>query len=165
MVKLVDNLGSRFVAWAEVQRDLKLMAEKLVAEGPWAGIVAITRGGLVPAAILARELDIRLVDTLCITSYDGQVQEEAHLLKRPAKELIGDGAGWLVAEDVVDTGTTLRLARQLLPQGRFVALYAKHGSEDLVDLHVHEVARDVWVFFPWDTDLRYVRPIADPEEG
>jgi xanthine phosphoribosyltransferase len=33
-------------------------------------VIAITRGGLVPAAIVARELGVRVIDTVCIASYD-----------------------------------------------------------------------------------------------
>ena len=36
---------------------------------PFEAIVCITRGGLVPAAIVARELDLRLVETVCVASY------------------------------------------------------------------------------------------------
>src|SRR6185369_5394709 len=54
------------VSWHELHRDCKALAWKLVTAGPWKGIIAITRGGLVPAAIVARELDVRLIDTVSI---------------------------------------------------------------------------------------------------
>ena len=66
------------VTWEELHRNAKALAWRLVEVGPFTGIVAVTRGGLVPAAVVARELEIRLIDTLCITSYDdrcaGQTQ-------------------------------------------------------------------------------------------
>ncbi len=61
------------IAWEELHRNARALAWRLLDHGPWKGIIAITRGGLVPAAIIARELDIRLIDTICISSY-GQLE-------------------------------------------------------------------------------------------
>ena len=96
------------------------------------GIVAITRGGLVPAHIIARELDIRVIDTVCISSYDDQTQREADVLKSVA----GDGAGWLIVDDLVDTGATGRIVREMLPKAHFATVYAKPaGPADGRHLH------------------------------
>ena len=51
------------------------------ADGAWRAVVAITRGGMAPAMIVARELDIRTVDTISVKSYDWQKQADAELLK------------------------------------------------------------------------------------
>ena len=52
---------------------------------------------------MARELDIRLVDTICVTSYDAgavgaaaKVQGEVKVLKGVA----GDGEGYLLIDDL-----------------------------------------------------------------
>jgi hypothetical protein len=55
----------------------------------WKSVVAITRGGLVPAAIVARELNIRTVDTICVKSYATRTQAAAQVLKAPDASLIG----------------------------------------------------------------------------
>ena len=65
------------VSWEQLHRDAKALAWRLAESGPFTRIVAITRGGLVPAHIIARELDIRVIDTVCISSYDEQTQREA----------------------------------------------------------------------------------------
>src|SRR3569832_186620 len=96
------------VTWDELHRHAKALAWRLVEMGPWRGIIAITRGGLVPAAIVARELDLRLVDTLCVASYDHQTQGEVTILKRIA----GDGTWLLIIDDLVDTGHTARAVRE-----------------------------------------------------
>ncbi|MBC8443774.1 MAG: xanthine phosphoribosyltransferase, partial [Deltaproteobacteria bacterium] len=57
------------ISWDQLHRDSRALAWRLLEIGPFMGIVAITRGGLVPAAIIARELDVRLVDTVCVSSY------------------------------------------------------------------------------------------------
>ncbi|MDD9876460.1 MAG: xanthine phosphoribosyltransferase [Magnetovibrio sp.] len=160
MVQLRDDIESRSVTWADVHRDTKALVRKLLGLGPWEGIVALTRGGLVPAAIVAREMEIRVVDTLCITSYDEQVQGNLNVLKVPERAVAAEGAGWLLLDDLVDTGSTAKAAREILPKAHFATVYAKPQGLAHVDTFVHEVAQEVWVFFPWDTEPQYVRPLA-----
>lgn len=144
------------VSWDQLQRDCRELSRRLAGRGPWTGIYAITRGGLIPAAIIARELDIRLIDTVCVTSYDWQTRGEPSTLKRPA----GDGAGWLLVDDLVDTGATARLAREMLPAACFVTVYAKPQGRALVDTFITEVSQDTWILFPWDSAAQFVPPIA-----
>lgn len=144
------------VSWNELHRDAKALAWRLADRGPWRGIVAVTRGGLVPAHIIARELDVRLIDTVCVSSYDDEILRESALLKRPE----GDGEGWLVVDDLVDTGRTGRIVRELLPRAHFATVYAKPAGRPVVDTYVTEVSQDTWIMFPWDTEPQYARPIA-----
>ena len=60
------------ISWEQLHRDSKALAWRLLDMDFFNGIIAVTRGGLVPAAIIARELDIRLVDTVCVASYTGR---------------------------------------------------------------------------------------------
>jgi len=144
------------VSWDQLHRDSKALAWRLVSSGPWQGIVAVTRGGLVPAAIVARELDVRLIDTVCITSYrDDHTQGELQVLK----EVPGDGEGWLIVDDLVDTGKTAKAVRDLLPKAHFATVYAKPAGRPVVDTYITEVSQDTWILFPWDTELQSVPPI------
>ena len=149
------------VSWEELHRTAKALAWRLIGQGPdsgqWQGIIAITRGGLVPAAIIARELDIRLIDTVCMTSYsDEHAQGEIKLLK----DVPGDGTGWLIIDDLVDTGKTAKYVRELLPKAHFATIYAKPAGRPLVDTFVTEVSQDTWIYFPWDIEPQFIQPIA-----
>ena len=145
------------ISWEQLHRDAKALAWRLVDLQQWKGIVAITRGGLVPAAVIARELDIHLVDTICISSYDWQdKQGEVEILKR----FEGDGEGWLIVDDLVDTGKTATAVRELLPKAHFATVYAKPAGRPVVDSFITEVSQDTWILFPWDTESRFVEPIA-----
>lgn len=142
------------VGWEEFQRDAKALGWRLHDKGPWKGIIAVTRGGLVPAGIVARELDIRLIETVGVSSYegaDGTVGQvgSAEVIKMPAN--VGDGAGWLVIDDLVDTGQTAKLLRQLFPKAHFAAVFAKPLGRALVDTFITEVSQDTWIFFPWES--------------
>ena len=138
-------------SWHEMHRDATDLAQRLAAAGPWRGIVAISRGGLVPAAIFARVLDVRLVETICITSYDGREKGPIVVVK-PAPAEVGDGAGWLLVDDVADSGATAERVRELLPKAHYATLFVKPAGRPLVDSYVREVEQDVWIDFPWDRD-------------
>ena len=145
------------VTWEELHRHAKALSWRLAEKGPWQGIIAVTRGGLVPAAILARELDVRLIDTICVSSYDHATQREAVILK----PMSGDGDGWLMVDDLVDTGKTARVVREMLPKAHFATIYAKPAGRPMVDTYVTEVSQDTWIYFPWDIEPQYQRPIAE----
>ena len=150
------------VSWEQIHRDSRALAWRLDRQGPgaegaWHSVVAITRGGMVPACIVARELNIRHVDTVCVKSYDHQSQDEAEVLKAPDPS-IGDGTGVLVIDDLVDTGRTLEVVQKLYPKAHFATVYAKPKGRPLVQTFITEVSQDTWIFFPWDMALMYVEP-------
>lgn len=149
------------VSWDQLHRDAKALAWRLADRGPYRGIVAITRGGLVPAHIIARELDIRLIDTVCISSYDNEDQREAKVLK----DADSDGQGWLIVDDLVDTGQTGKIVREMLPRAHFATVYAKPAGRPVVDTFITEVSQDTWILFPWDSEPQYAAPIASRGEG
>lgn len=145
------------VSWEELHRHARALAWRLLEHGPFQGIVAISRGGLVPASIVARELEIRLVDTICVASYDHKDRGNASVLKDASA---ADGEGWLIVDDLVDTGQTARVVRALIPRAHFATIYAKPAGRPLVDTFVTEVSQDTWVLFPWDIGLAYSPPIG-----
>ena len=140
-----------FISWNDLHRDTRLLAQKLLDQqkgaAPWQGIIAIARGGLIPAAILARELDLRVVDTLCISSYDHDQQGQLEVIKT----IEGDGEGYLLVDDLVDTGSTARVAKQLLPKAYFITLYAKPAGKPMTEMYVKEFSQQTWLHFPWDS--------------
>ena len=151
------------VSWDEMHRNAKALAWRLLDEskknGGWKGIIGVTRGGLVPACIMARELDIKLVETLCISSYDHQNQRKANVLKVP--EGVGDGEGWLIVDDLVDTGNTFKVAREILPKAHYACIYAKPAGVATADTFITEVSQDTWIHFPWDLEAKYATPLAE----
>ena len=150
------------VSWDQLHRDSRALAWRLVSGGPWTAIAAVTRGGLVPAAIIARELDIRLIDTICIRSYqEDKSRGEVEVIK----DIESDGEGWLIIDDLVDTGRTARVVRDTLPAAHFATVYAKPAGRPLVDTFITEVSQDTWILFPWDAELQSVPPIIHSSPG
>lgn len=161
------------VSWEQLHRDARTLAGRLAGQGRWQRVLAVTRGGMVPACIVARELEVRLVDTVCIVSYDHMTQGELSVLKappagRPAADAGGsddnggadDDARTLVVDDLADTGKTLAALRELYPRAHFATVYAKPQGRPLVDTFVTEVGQDTWIHLPWDLELRFAAPLA-----
>lgn len=148
-----------FVSWEELHRATRELARRQLPAEQWRGIIAVTRGGLVPAAIIARELNLRVVDSISISSYDHQSQRnEAMILKDVTAT--DDGEGFLVIDDLVDTGNTLRTLQKRLPKAKFITVYGKPAGLALVDDYEAELTQDTWIHFPWDMHLHYVDPLA-----
>jgi xanthine phosphoribosyltransferase len=158
------------VTWDQLHRDARALAWRLIERGPFAGIVAVTRGGLIPAAIIARELDIRLVESVSVVTYQESAetrQDETRGQPTVTKPPVaaGDGTDFLLVDDLVDTGTTARVVRRLLPKAHFACIYAKPAGRDIVDSFITEVSQDTWILFPWDTEPQFVPPLARRNPG
>lgn len=146
------------VGWEQLHRDARALAWRLADRAPFQGVCAITRGGLIPAAIVARELECRVIETVSVVTYDEETRGEPRIVKPPAAA--GDGTGWLLVDDLVDTGTTARVVRRLLPHAHFATIYAKPQGRPLVDAFITEVSQDTWILFPWDTAPQFIAPIV-----
>ncbi len=166
---MIDQQNKAFpVSWDQFHRDCRALAWRLSAAGPFEALVCITRGGLVPAAIVARELGIRTIETVCIASYhDYDTQGGLQVLKgvSDAVSSLADGARVLVIDDLVDTGKTAKVVRDMLPRAHFAAIYAKPLGRPMVDTFVTEVSQDTWIYFPWDMGLTFQEPLAKGQRG
>jgi xanthine phosphoribosyltransferase len=153
------------VSWDQFHRDARALAWRLADKGPFEAIVCITRGGLVPAAIVARELDLRLVETVCVASYhDYTTQGQLKILKSVAPSVMaignGRGKGVLLIDDLTDTGKTAKIVREILPDAHFATVYAKPAGAPMCHTFITEVSQDTWIYFPWDLGLSFQAPIA-----
>lgn len=156
------------VSWDQFHRDARALAWRIAdMNQEWRAIVAITRGGLVPAAIVCRELGIRLIETVCVASYhDYTSQGEMEVLKGISAPLLENGGeGVIVVDDLTDTGKTAAIVRDMMPKAHFATVYAKPKGRPLVDTFVTEVSQDTWIYFPWDMGFTYQEPIAGGKRG
>ena len=149
------------ISWEQFHSDARTLASRLLHRKDLKKIICVTRGGLLPAGILARELEIRWIDTICVAGYDEESRgTTASLLKVPET----DGEGVLVVDDLVDSGRTGRIIRELMPKAYFVTLYAKPMGQKVVDEYVCGFDQDTWVLFPWEAELAPATPLARCEE-
>ena len=89
------------------------------------------------------------------------------MLKPVAQSFIENdkGQGVLIIDDLVDTGATARIVREMLPKAHFAAVYAKPSGRPMVDTFVTEVSQDTWIYLPWDMDLQFAKPIGEKAKG
>ena len=159
-----SDAGKAFpVSWDQFHRDARALAWRLMDKGPFEAVVCITRGGLVPAAIVSRELGLRVIEPVCIASYEGARQGELQVVKDIAPGILaigdGKGRGVLVVDDLTDTGKTAKMVRSMLPNAHFATVYAKPQGVPLIDTFITEVSQDTWIYFPWDLGLAFQEPI------
>ena len=163
-----ERAGKAFpVSWDQFHRDCRALTWRLNEVGPFHAVIAITRGGLVPAAVVARELNVRTIETVCIASYhDYKSQSGLKLIKNVSDDIRATkGKGVLIVDDLVDTGATGRTVRALLPRAHFATVYAKPEGRPVVDTFVTEVSQDTWIYLPWDMGLAFTPPIRDPSSA
>ena len=151
------------MSWDQFHRDARALAWRLSGAGPFSAVVAVTRGGLVPAAVVARELGIRVIETVCVASYEYDKQGQITVLKGVGPSISGSnsGAGVLIVDDLVDTGATAKVVREMLPKAHFATVYAKPAGRPMVDTFVTEVSQDTWIYLPWDMGLQFTPPITE----
>ena len=99
-----------------------------------------------------------------MTSYDASEAGGAATQQGEVKVLKGvqgDGEGFLLIDDLVDTGRTAQAVRRMLPRAHFATLYAKPAGRPIVDTFVKEFRQEKWIHFPWDIEYRFARPIKE----
>ena len=150
------------VSWEQLHRDAKALAWRLAELGPWTRVIAVSRGGMVPACVVARELEVRHVDTVCAVSYDHMAQGDLKLLKAPEDTdgPAGEDGRTVVVDDLADTGKTISALREIYPHAHFATVYVKPAGQPMVDTFVTEVSQDTWIHLPWDLELRFAAPLA-----
>lgn len=142
------------ISWDDFHRDAALLAALLRAVQPCNTLLAITRGGLVPAAIVACALDIRRIETIGLASYDDNNRRGDLERLKPASDIITNqsagGQGLMVIDDLVDSGKTFAYLRRHLPKAHYAAVYAKPEGAAAADTYAVAVEQHVWLDFPWD---------------
>jgi hypoxanthine phosphoribosyltransferase len=142
------------VTWEDLDRMVAGLAERLLSEH-FDVMLAITRGGLVPAGMLAYRLKIRNILVAAVEFYDDHGQPGPHptFLQFPADPLLR-GQRILVVDEVWDSGTTIHAVTERIrqaggdPTTAVLHWKPKHsvvpGEPD-----VHAVTTDAWVVYPF----------------
>jgi xanthine phosphoribosyltransferase len=151
-------MGEKYiVTWDMLQIYTRKLANRLLKKiHTFNGIIAVSRGGLVPSALLARELDVRHVDTVCIASYNYDCLKKN---RKIIKKSEGNGEKIIVIDDLVDTGGTAKIIRNLYPKAYFVTIFAKPMGRLLVDDYIIDIPQNVWIEQPWDMSISYIAPL------
>lgn len=147
------------VSWEELDRLVGELATRLAAGPPPDVVLAISRGGLVPAGMLGYRLGWRDMLVASVVVYDeGGFRGHAEFLQFPADEHLR-GRHVVVIDEVWDSGTTIAavVERIVAAGGRptTAVLHYKPARSrvDLVPDHF-VVETDAWVVYPFKTGDR-----------
>ena len=143
-----------YISWEEFYQDTLILSNKISATNKsFKGIVVVTRGGLVPASIISQQLNIRVIEAFSVSSYEGIDQGELRPLTIPHLAMQDNGEGWLMIDELEDSGRTIEFARNLLPHAFIVTVYRKPlGKVQLSDMNVKEFNANEWLMFPWEKE-------------
>jgi hypoxanthine phosphoribosyltransferase len=116
-------------------------------------IIAITRGGLFPTAILTQVSNIRSIDTICMQSYQGKNQSEIQITTKNYDHIKDQNI--LLVDDLADSGKTLKIATEYLqkfsPKNiQIFVIFKKDKSIFEPDFYLQTRSSDAWINFKYD---------------
>lgn len=139
----------RILKWGHMHQLSCLLAKKLHDKGI-KHVLAVTRGGLFPAQIVAQKLDIHHVATVGCRSYC-LGNKRGPLEWVGSKPVIEDVSEWVVIDDICDSGQTLREIKKEYPGIRTACLFKREEDRPECDVWVEKVSLDgPWLVFPWE---------------
>lgn len=113
-------------------------------------ILAVTRGGLVPAYYIAKILDLP-VKTINVTSYISQkeIGEIKHIPVDGFSEIVTHAGNCLLVDDICDSGQTLEFIQNKFPEVDTACIYTRYPNENLT-YNAKVLNHDAWLDFPWE---------------
>lgn len=155
---MADNLADQreVLTWEQFGEANRALAQQVADSGYQPTIIlGVARGGLLPAAAIAYSLDVKNVFTMNIEFYTGVDERlEFPVMLPPLLNAVDlAGARVLVADDVADTGSTLKLVMDFCAEHvadvRCAVIYEK--SRSVVKCQYVWGRTDRWINFPWST--------------
>ena len=117
----------------------------------WKGMIVITRGGLVPGAFLSQSMNLKNIRVLGVASYKKTQQGNLKKFYHP-EDIKEGGEGWLVVDEISDTGETLKYIRTLYPKAFYVSMVVKPKGKPQVDAYGAESDQETFIVFPWEKE-------------
>ena len=145
------------LSWAEFGAASRELARQVADDGYEPDLVlSVARGGLLVGAALGYALDVKNTWTMNVEFYTGVEERlDVPMILPPVPELVDlESARMLIADDVADTGETLRLVKEFcagkVAEVRCAVLYEK--SPSVVKCEYVWRRTDLWIDFPWSAE-------------
>lgn len=146
------------VSWAELDELVGVLAERLAGQD-FDVMLAITRGGMVPAGMLSYRLRLRDILVAAVEYYDDHGQPGPHptFFQFPADPLLR-GKRVLIVDEVWDSGTTIHAVTERVRQAGgdpVTAVLHYKPTHSVVDgvPDVYAVETSAWVVYPFKAGL------------
>ncbi|MBP3688331.1 MAG: hypothetical protein J6J35_08255 [Alphaproteobacteria bacterium] len=141
-----------YLNFDEIKHLSDILAQKIAADCAdlsQATLVAVSRGGLIPAQLIAYKLNIRDIRVMKLISYDEDNTRQE--IKDISTDRLFDGADVYFIDDLADSGATVRYIRKKFPTARLCSLLEKTCCNKHPDITAREgIKENTWVIFPWD---------------
>ena len=138
------------MSWNEIHSAARVIYESLRETFAPTAILAVTRGGLIPAALFAYFFDVKKISVVGMerlgTEDGGRYVHRLNDFPSYSEE---EQETLLIVDDVADTGITAEVVRQFYPKAKIVTLSAKPAGRDKVDRYSILVPQNTWIVFPW----------------
>jgi len=144
-------IKKQFYSWSNLIKDCSFLANKLKLR-KFDFVVAISRGGLMPTALLAYLLKIKKVGSISYSHYIGDdIRGKLELVLAPSEKIKNSRV--LLVDDKADTGLTLIAAKNFLERKNnkivTVTLHYAPRSKIKPDLYRRKV-KNIWIVYPWE---------------
>lgn len=145
-------MEKQYISWEEIKHWSDILAQKIAddcADLSQATLVAVSRGGLVPAQLIAYKLNIRDVRVMKIISYNEEGERED--IKDISTDRLFDGGDVYFIDDLSDSGATVKYIRKKFPSSRICSLLMKTCCTEEPDICARSgIDGKTWLVFPWD---------------
>lgn len=156
------SISKEYLSWTQIETMVAQLSERIGGR-QFDALLAVTRGGLVPAGMVAYHLNIRNILVAAVQFYSGvgRRAEAPTFLQFPADPFIS-GKSILIIDDIWDSGKTITAVktRVLAAGGTPVTavLHYKPNASLFTDTPDHYVeSTDAWIVYPWE-------PASESEE-
>lgn len=141
-----------YLSWEEVKEMCLTLKRKCDQHrSSWKGLLIVTRGGLVPGAFLSQFMNIKTIRVIGVASYAHAKQGKLKKFYHP-QDITDGGKGWLVVDEICDTGETLKYIRTLYPHAFYASMVVKPKGKRQVDVYASESDQDTFIVFPWEKE-------------
>ena len=149
-----DKLKFEIPSWNQIHKMLINQKEKIRSDNFIPDtIIAITRGGWIPARLLSDLLEVHDLTTIRVEFYSGpsKTREKPILTQKLSKQIAAKKI--LLVDDVADSGKSLQIAKNHILQKhptvvKIATLYKKPQSK--IEPNYYEKIAKHWIIFPWD---------------
>ena len=139
---------TRTLVWSNMHSDIRKLGVRL-ADKHYTGIIAVSRGGLIPATILSHQWGVPIVGVIDVKSYNDEnmTPSEARVEFSSHIENSKDN-NWVIVDDLYDTGQTSRFLERIFHHYEQVFICSKNINCP------HQYQRLLppfeWLIFPWE---------------
>ncbi len=148
----IENIKKISISWDKFHKDTKALCNLIKQDVPnIEGIIIVSRGGIVPAGIISYELNVKNFDLLSIESYNNFEQKEPKVIQLPEKAIKTQGKNWVVIDELLDGGTTIKFVNSILPESNNYVVYSKIKEKpSYLHGYVEHTDPKAWIYLPWD---------------